>query len=321
MNSRSENQGRMILAVILIGLGVVLLLGQLFDFSLIGTFWPFIIILPGLVFLYFAVKGEPGMAALAIPGAIVTGTGAILLFQQLTGRWESWAYIWTLYPVFLGLGLIYMGQRTNTAGTYQTGRAFVQWGLIGFVVFGAFFELLVFGGGFGLFGRFTWPLLLILLGGFLLLRTVRPDLLSTGRRSGGERKQKSAMEDEPPLFTGAPVVSPRTGYAPSASDRLRQQIDAALAEPEPPSAVPTPMPEPAAPAVESAPGEAATVEFYDVKIRAKVQLPLSSVVKTTFTTDEGQVRYGLRGRTADGRKLTKFVSQETWNSLNVPVEE
>ncbi len=82
MHSRSENQGRMILAVILIGLGVVLLLGQLFDFSLIGTFWPFIIILPGLVFLYFAVKGEPGMAALAIPRRHVTGTGAILLFSN-----------------------------------------------------------------------------------------------------------------------------------------------------------------------------------------------------------------------------------------------
>ncbi len=62
------------------------------------------------------------------------------------------------------------------------------------------------------------------------------------------------------------------------------------------------------------------IEFYDVKSRAKVSLGEADVSKVTYesTTKAGavQVRYALRGN-YDGRKLTKFVSKDTWDSLNV----
>lgn len=57
----------------------------------------------------------------------------------------------------------------------------------------------------------------------------------------------------------------------------------------------------------------AEIEFYDVKTRKKVKLPESDVVKTTFTTKNGQTRYGIRGKTKDGRTLTKFVSKKDWD--------
>ncbi|MBN1967003.1 MAG: hypothetical protein JW910_20285 [Anaerolineae bacterium] len=60
------------------------------------------------------------------------------------------------------------------------------------------------------------------------------------------------------------------------------------------------------------------IEFYDVKFRKKVSLPEKDVVKTTFTTKNGQLRYGLRGKTADGRTLTKFVSKSDWEKMNLP---
>ncbi len=60
------------------------------------------------------------------------------------------------------------------------------------------------------------------------------------------------------------------------------------------------------------------IEFYDVKTRQKVSLPESSVVKTTFTTKNGQTRYGLRGKTTDGRTLTKFISKSEWEKMNLP---
>jgi hypothetical protein len=62
------------------------------------------------------------------------------------------------------------------------------------------------------------------------------------------------------------------------------------------------------------------VEFYDVKLKKKVSIPEGDVRKTTFTTKNGQVRYGLRAKTSDGRNLTKFVSKGDWDKLNVPVE-
>lgn len=63
------------------------------------------------------------------------------------------------------------------------------------------------------------------------------------------------------------------------------------------------------------------IEFYDVKLKKKVSVAKSEVKKVTFTTDKGQIRYGLRGKTSDGRNLTKFVSKADWEKMDVPVEK
>jgi hypothetical protein len=60
------------------------------------------------------------------------------------------------------------------------------------------------------------------------------------------------------------------------------------------------------------------VEFYDVKTRKKVKIDDKNVVKTKFTTKNGQTRYGLRAKTSDGRNLTKFVSQKDWEKAKFP---
>jgi hypothetical protein len=62
------------------------------------------------------------------------------------------------------------------------------------------------------------------------------------------------------------------------------------------------------------------VEFYDVKTRKKVSVDDKDIMKTTFTAN-GQIRYGLRGKTSDGRTLTKFVSKADWDKMNVPEEK
>ena len=231
MSKKHQNPGRVIGAFVLIGLGVVFLLGQfnIFPGGTIGTIWPFFIIGPGLIFLYFAATGGPNLASLAIPGSIVTGTGLILLFQSWTDHWESWAYIWTLYPVFLGLGLMYMGRRTGNQSTVKTGRGFVYWGLIGCLVFGTFFEVVAFN-DFGL-GRFLLPAVLILVGVWMLLRASGGTVKLS---RGGSRKPKRALENGDPLFTGAPVVGSRASYSPTASEQLRKEIDEALAGDEEP---------------------------------------------------------------------------------------
>ncbi|MBE2270736.1 MAG: hypothetical protein IAE80_21030 [Anaerolinea sp.] len=64
-----------------------------------------------------------------------------------------------------------------------------------------------------------------------------------------------------------------------------------------------------------------SVEFYDVKTRKKVTIDDKNVLKTTFTTANGQVRYGLRGKTDDGRMLTKFVSKADWDKSSYKEEK
>ena len=64
------------------------------------------------------------------------------------------------------------------------------------------------------------------------------------------------------------------------------------------------------------------IEFYDVKKRAKVSVPASQVKKAKYErpTKAGgtQVRYAVKAE-VDGSRLTKFVSKETWDGLNVPM--
>lgn len=55
--------------------------------------------------------------------------------------------------------------------------------------------------------------------------------------------------------------------------------------------------------------------FYDVKTRAKITVPVSEKVEYG---DEGRKRYAFRGKTADGRNLTKFVSKKDWDKAKVP---
>ena len=60
------------------------------------------------------------------------------------------------------------------------------------------------------------------------------------------------------------------------------------------------------------------IEFYDIKLKKKVMIDESKIVKVTFTTKNGGLRYGIRGKTDDDRNLTKFVNKQTWETLNVP---
>jgi len=101
-------KGTTILAgLILIAVGVIFLLMPLFpnvsDVLNIDQHWPLIIVLVGAMFILGALLGSPG---LAIPGSIVGGIGLLLYYQNLTGNWQTWAFAWTLIPVFVGIGII-----------------------------------------------------------------------------------------------------------------------------------------------------------------------------------------------------------------------
>ena len=62
------------------------------------------------------------------------------------------------------------------------------------------------------------------------------------------------------------------------------------------------------------------MEFYDVKIREKVQVPDGKVRKIKITQKNGQVRFAFRGYTEDDRKLTKFCSQKDWDASSAAEE-
>lgn len=175
-----QRRGSNLGAFLLIGLGVLFLLGQAFDFSVfdlfdMSSFWPFFVILPGAAFLAVAFLGGAATAPLIFPGAIVTATGGILYLQNAgILPWEGWAYLWAIYPAAVGLGLIFVGRRTQQAQVVANGGRVLLIGAVLLAVFAVFFEVIIFGGNAGILGSTLWrvgiPALLILIGALLLFR-------------------------------------------------------------------------------------------------------------------------------------------------------
>ena len=180
---RGSRAGRGVIAIGLIALGVVFGAG-------VSAFWPLFVLIPGLIFLAVAARGGRATAPFAIPGMIISGTGLLLLAQNLTGYWDSWSYAWTLYSVFLGMGLAMMGRLLGDQAFEVLGRVLILVGSVAFVVLGLLMEVVVRG-----LGAEPWPLLLIGMG---LLLLARPFTL---RRALAPKKKK--QDDH--LFTG-PVV-------------------------------------------------------------------------------------------------------------------
>jgi len=161
--------GNMVAGAILIGLGVLLLLGQTLNIDLGHYLWPLFILVPGLAFFLGMLLGGRSTAGLAIPGSVITTIGLILLYQNTFNQFQTWAYAWALIPTAVGLGLVVQGFWSEQPRLIDSGRNLARIGLVLFVAFGAFFELLLNLSGFGLRSQWTWPLLLIALGVFLLM--------------------------------------------------------------------------------------------------------------------------------------------------------
>jgi hypothetical protein len=73
--------------------------------------WPFFVIIPGVILLVSSlIPTPPHGTGFAIAGSIVTTVGAVLLYQNATAHWESWAYAWALVgPGAAGLGMLAYG--------------------------------------------------------------------------------------------------------------------------------------------------------------------------------------------------------------------
>lgn len=62
------------------------------------------------------------------------------------------------------------------------------------------------------------------------------------------------------------------------------------------------------------------MQFYNVKKREKVEVGEEKLKKTTYQGKGGQVRYAVRAVDDDGTNLTRFVSKDDWDALDVPEE-
>ncbi|MEX2160414.1 MAG: hypothetical protein WD751_00725 [Anaerolineales bacterium] len=169
----NRNIGALVGGLLLVGFGLLALLTQFVPgWNFWTTFWPFIIVGFGALFFIIMVSSGKTAAPLAIPGSIFVGIGLILFLQVITGHWESWSYGWTLILVMVGAGIYIMGAWSNEKDHREAGRRVMGIGLVMFILFGAFFEMIF---NSMPFAQFIFPVALIALGGYLIVtRSMRP---------------------------------------------------------------------------------------------------------------------------------------------------
>lgn len=185
MQNNRSNAGALIGGAILIAFGLLALAGRVFRGVDWGFLWPFTVIGIGALFFVAMFAGGKATSGFAIPGSIVGGIGLMLLFQNITQHWESMSYFWTLIIIFVGAGIYIMGWYGGDANQKKSGQGVMKVGLILFIIFGAFFEMI-----FSSFNNLLFPILLILLGGYLIV--TRSGLL-------GRKKDDSSAGPIPPV--------------------------------------------------------------------------------------------------------------------------
>jgi hypothetical protein len=146
---RPPRRGAYTAGAVLLVLGGLMLVSELLTRTNPGWWqWPYTITLVGLglLLLGFLVR-TPGNAGLFIPGFIVLNVSAVLLYQNWSGHWESWSYLWPIVaPGGVALGLLLGGLLDGDGKAIRSGLIMLAVSLGLLVGFTLFFQGFIFGG-------------------------------------------------------------------------------------------------------------------------------------------------------------------------------
>jgi hypothetical protein len=190
-----------VLGIALIVLGLVFFAGQALNLDIGEAAWPFYVIAPGVALVTLGLTQRRG-SGLTIAGSVVTMVGLVLLYQNATDRFESWAYAWALVgPGGSGIGMLLYGTRSRDRKMARDGFWTILTALGLFAVGLVFFEGIIGISGERLpLPNWVLPVAVIVIGVLVLLRglTFRDQ---HGPVSGAD---ESATAASPPPDDGAP---------------------------------------------------------------------------------------------------------------------
>jgi len=140
--------------------GGILLAESMLDYWEIWVIaWPLEVIAVGIGFLLAAIFMR--VIWLLIPSLIITFVGGALAFTTLTGLWSTWAFLWTVVPLALGLAFITIGLNEQRNAITIVGAGFAGFAGV------AFASLSVFTTDWG-FANLIAPGFVILMGMLIL---------------------------------------------------------------------------------------------------------------------------------------------------------
>jgi peptidoglycan/LPS O-acetylase OafA/YrhL len=127
--------------------------------------WPMNIVSIGVILFVIALIIR--CYFLITPAIIFVGVGAICIIQGLIGSDSNiWSYMWPLIIGFIGMGIVFTGLFTGKSRSAVIGSNFIAVSLCLFILFAAIYKQL------SIFGKFGLPFLLLVVGLFLIIRTI-----------------------------------------------------------------------------------------------------------------------------------------------------
>lgn len=152
--------------------------------------WPYFVIVPGVALLLASlVPTPPRGLGFAIAGSIVTTVGCVLLYQQTTGHWTSWAYAWAFVgPGAAGLGMLVYGLIFGQRDLLAPGARLVAIAAAIFVVGYWYFETIFSTGKAPVALGEWWPVVVIAVG----LTALAVGLLGRGSGTGSPTNHSNA---------------------------------------------------------------------------------------------------------------------------------
>jgi hypothetical protein len=303
MEPSSNRPGRvntpLVIGIIILAVGAWLLIARVFHIRLGHDWWPFVFLIPGLAFLALGFSGRRANPGVAVAGAIVATLGGIFLFQSATNHWESWAYIWALFPLAAGLALMTAGQRNGDEAMAQSGMETARWAAIAFVSLLIFFELFIYSGFFG----FLIPIALVAIGGYIVWQQIQRN----ADRDAGARSYGSGFG---PMPTPPPPPVPPVPPAPNGARPWEAEpAPSVIVTPPPAPSTPTPASPPAV-IITPAPTAAPVVDSEPFPADELPPDPSVPVPTAPFPVDEGseQIAEAAKKRTRTPRPRTPKAS-------------
>ena len=167
---KNRNTTAIIIGSVLLVIGILSLIGNIFNFLNMDSLWPFIIIGVGAAFFVAVALGDKSRSGLAVPGSILVMVGLILFFMNLTNSWESWAYCWALIICASGIGVWISGTRIERPELAKQGLDTLKTGLILFIIFAVIMEFIFTATGVHpKVNPIAWAILLCLVGLYLVV--------------------------------------------------------------------------------------------------------------------------------------------------------
>ena len=125
--------------------------------------WPLEILAIAMGFLLAAIYMRS--IWLLFPAIIVGANGALLQFCALTGLWESWAVLWPVEPLAVGLAFLIVNLRRRSKGLFIAGMIMCVIAAVGLIGMTAVFPRWVLINALG-------PAVLLLVGLLMLVNTL-----------------------------------------------------------------------------------------------------------------------------------------------------